>query len=65
MHKDISRAQEEVWEWKQTLHDEIKEMPLEVGILYIQSKGAQLRERIERLKKSKTQISTLELDSQE
>lgn len=42
----ISKAQLEVWEWKHTLHEEIKDMPLEEGIRYILEKGASVRKEL-------------------
>ncbi len=53
MNKDISKAQMEVWAWKQVLHDEIKDLPLEVGIHHILAKGARLREELEQSGKLK------------
>ncbi len=53
MNKDISKAQIEVWAWKQALHDEIKDLPLEAGIHHILAKGARLRQELEKSGKLK------------
>ncbi|MBI5216491.1 MAG: hypothetical protein HY960_12140 [Ignavibacteriae bacterium] len=38
MNEHISKAQREVWDWKNELHNEIKDMELEKGIEYLLKK---------------------------
>ena len=56
-NKDVSKAQIEVWEWKQALHDEIKDLPLEEGLHHILAKGARLRKELEKSGKLKKSLS--------
>jgi len=37
--RKIPKAQREVWEWKQTLNEEIKNMSLADGLNYLLEKG--------------------------
>ncbi|MBI3193939.1 MAG: hypothetical protein HYZ34_05635 [Ignavibacteriae bacterium] len=39
MKPNISKAQLEVWEWKNALHEEIKNMGLEEGLDYLLKKS--------------------------
>lgn len=45
--KTISKAQLEVWAWKEALHDEIKDMPLTEGLHHIIKKGSDYRKELE------------------
>lgn len=38
MSEKISKAQLEVWEWKESLHNEIKDMELESGLKHFLKK---------------------------
>jgi hypothetical protein len=37
--RQIPKAQREVWEWKQTLYEEIKNMSMADGLSYLLEKG--------------------------
>ena len=50
METKISKAQLEVWEWKQALHEEMKQIPRYKRLLYIKDK---VKNRVESLKKAK------------
>ena len=39
MKANISKAQLEVWEWKNALHEEIKDMELDKGLEYLLNKS--------------------------
>jgi hypothetical protein len=55
MSEHISKAQIEVWEWKNTLHEEIKNMPIENGLRYLVAKGAQVRKELDKNKKTSSE----------
>lgn len=42
-----SKAQLEVWSWKEALHDEIKDMTLRDGIRHLLKKGSDYRKVLE------------------
>lgn len=46
----FSKAQIEVWEWKNAIYEQIKDMPLDEGVRLILKKS---KRTIERLKKKK------------
>jgi len=40
--RQIPQAQQEVWEWKQTLYKEIKDMSMTDGLNYLLKKGQEV-----------------------
>jgi len=45
MEHKVSKAQLEVWEWKEKAYEEIKDLPLGERINYIQKKGQALMDK--------------------
>ena len=52
-----SKAQLEVWQWKEKVYNQIKDMPLEKGIELIMEQTKQLAEDLKK-KMRKNQITT-------
>ena len=50
MKTKVSKAQEEVWEWKERAYEEIKDIPEDKRIDYIREK---VRDVIDRIKKNR------------
>ncbi|MBI3195467.1 MAG: hypothetical protein HYZ34_13535 [Ignavibacteriae bacterium] len=58
MNENISKAQKEVWDWKNELHNDIKDMELEKGIEYLLKKAELVANKFEQeglLKKRKSE----------
>ena len=53
METKISQAQIEVWEWKERLHEELKHLPRNKRLQYINEKP---KETVEMLKKEKQKV---------
>jgi hypothetical protein len=51
METKVSKAQTEVWDWKETLYEELKNIPKLERLNYIKSK---VNETVRSLKKKKT-----------
>ncbi len=47
MKTNISKTQLEVWEVKDSLHNEIKDMTVEKGIHYLLQKASETRKKLE------------------
>ncbi len=54
MKTKVSKAQKEVWEWKQKAYEELKEIPEDKRVDYIREK---VREVINRIKKNRQKRS--------
>ncbi len=54
MKAKVSKAQLEVWEWKEKAYNQIKDMSLEKGIDFIMQQTKQIADEIRRKRKEKT-----------
>ena len=45
----ISKAQLEVWEWKESLYQEVKDMSIKDALRYIIEKGARVSKKIKKI----------------
>ena len=43
-HCEISKSQIEVWEWKESIHEEVKDLSIEDGLKYIIKKSIKTKE---------------------
>lgn len=57
MNDKISKAQLEVWEWKDALYNEVKRMKLKDGIKYLLEKALRIRKDLEKNNKLKIKRS--------
>ncbi|MDQ3847235.1 MAG: hypothetical protein M3342_24950 [Bacteroidota bacterium] len=55
MKNDVSKAQREVWEWKEKAYEQIKNLPAGEQIKFIQEQTKHLVERIKRKRREKMQ----------
>ncbi len=58
MKTNISKTQLEVWDVKESLHNEIKDMSIENGIEYLLHKASETRKRLETSGELKVKQST-------
>ena len=54
MKAKVSKAQLEVWEWKEKAYNQIKDMSLEKGIDFIMQQTKQIADEIRKKRKEKT-----------
>jgi len=54
METRISKAQIEVWDWKDSLYEELRTVPKTERLLYIKEK---VKETVNRLKKKKSHVA--------
>ena len=54
MEAKVSKAQLEVWEWKEKAYDQIKDMSLEKGIEFIMQQTKQISDEIKKKRKAKS-----------
>jgi len=53
MKAKVSKAQLEVWEWKEKAYNQIKDMPLGKGIEFIMQQTGQIADEIKKKHKQK------------
>jgi hypothetical protein len=53
----ISKAQLEVWEWKQKAYEQIKDMPLDKGIEFIMQQTRELANEISKAREKEKPLS--------
>ena len=56
-NENVSIAQKEVWEWKEALYEEVKDMTIGDALEYLVKKGAKVSEREGLNNKKKTSTS--------
>ena len=54
MKTKVSKAQLEVWEWKEKAYNQIKDMSLEKGIDFIMKQTKQLADELKKKRKEKS-----------
>ena len=54
MKAKVSKAQLEVWEWKERAYNQIKDMSLEKGIDFIMQQTKQLADELKKRRKAKS-----------
>jgi len=54
MKAKVSKAQLEVWDWKEKAYNQIKDMSLEKGIEFIMQQTKQLADDLRKKRKGKT-----------
>ena len=59
MITEISKAQEEVWQWKESLYEQVKNMETKDGIHYLLEKAAKIVKELEENGELKKQPSPL------
>lgn len=54
MKAKVSKAQLEVWDWKEKAYNQIKDMSLEKGIDFIMQQTKQLADELKKKRRTKT-----------